>query len=72
MRVTIESYGITATIESKSDDLTLSECMEDIIIPALIASGYQKESIDEWLDRPAAECDCGCNDRKTEGDWQDD
>ncbi len=58
MRVTIESYGITATIESKEDDMNLSEFMDSMIIPAIIASGYQKESIDEWLDRPIVKCDC--------------
>lgn len=61
MKASLKSYGITATIETESDDLTLTSVMEDVIIPLLIATGYQKENIDEYMDRPA--CDCGaCKD----------
>jgi hypothetical protein len=37
------------TISLPSDDLTVEDVMENLVIPALLASGYQKATIDAYL-----------------------
>lgn len=39
----------TASISVDSNDLTVGEMFDDLIIPALLAIGYQRGSINEYL-----------------------
>lgn len=38
------------TIEVESDDLGISEVVEDVVIPALTAWGFHPETIEKYLD----------------------
>jgi hypothetical protein len=37
------------TVETCYDDITIDEIMENLIIPALLGIGFQKETIDKYL-----------------------
>ena len=54
MKITLEStvkdeYGVKATIETPNDDLTLYQMIETLIMPMLIAYGYNAELVKESL-----------------------
>lgn len=38
-------------IEVQSDDLSISEAIEDVVIPALTAWGFLPETIDKYLNQ---------------------
>jgi len=39
------------TIEVESDDLSISEAFEDVVIPALTAWGFHTETIEQYLNQ---------------------
>lgn len=47
MRLTLESYGTTVTIEveSEEDDFTLGEVIEGFVRPAILAIGYTADGL---------------------------
>ena len=49
MKITIQQYDTIATVEVKGNDLTISDCFDDLIVPALLAIGYNQSIINECL-----------------------
>lgn len=49
LRLTLESHGKKVTIESPSSDISFDEMIE-IIKGVLYASGWAKETIDEYIE----------------------
>lgn len=48
-RLTYEAYGKKTLIEVDFDDLDLNDMFESLIIPMLLAAGYQQKSISEYF-----------------------
>jgi hypothetical protein len=38
------------SVEVSKDDLNIVDIFDDLIIPALLGAGYQRETIDNYLD----------------------
>jgi len=49
MKITLEHYDDKISVEKDSDDLTTAVVFRDLIIPLLIAVGYQQSSIEDCL-----------------------
>jgi hypothetical protein len=45
MKITLETTNKKVEIENKGDDLAIDDIFEALVIPALLALEYQKESI---------------------------
>lgn len=43
----------TVSVSVPADDLTITEFFEELIIPALLATGFERSTIDEWIGNPA-------------------
>jgi len=39
----------TISVSVPADDLSITEFFEELIIPALLAWGFERSTIDEWL-----------------------
>lgn len=50
MKITIEQYEKTITIQSKNDDLPASEFIDDMVIPVMKAMEYADGSIQSGFD----------------------
>jgi len=47
MKLSASHYDSTITISCNNDDLTLDQCRDTLIIPMLVALGYDPESVQE-------------------------
>jgi len=55
MTLTLTHYGVKHSIEMERDDLTLPELIEELIIPALLSIGFDRETIEKnFGDGPVA------------------
>lgn len=50
MKITVEFYDKTITIQSKYDDMTASAFIDEMVIPAMKAMEYADGSIQSGLD----------------------
>ena len=48
-KITYENEYGTYSIEIPDGNLTISQMMEDLVIPVLLAAGYSKEVIDDYI-----------------------
>lgn len=53
MIITLEHYDTKITIENERDDLDIYEVIEDLVRPALLAAGFQPESINKTIGEPS-------------------
>lgn len=49
MKITLENYDSKASVEVKREDLNVGEVFEELIVPVLLAVGFDKKIIDECL-----------------------
>ena len=45
----MSAYGLTVTVSKDHDDLTTDDLFNEMIIPAVLGLGYQRESIDNTM-----------------------
>ena len=48
-KITYTNECITVSIEDLENDVTLDEIMQNLIVPLLLAIGYQPENINEYI-----------------------
>ena len=48
-RIIMENPYLIVTLESKKEDMTIEEVIEELIAPALIGLGYSSTTIEERL-----------------------
>ena len=56
MKITLEQHGTVATIEVAEDCLDVGEVIEELIIPAMVSVGFDKDEVEEVM---GEYCDCG-------------
>ena len=68
MKLTLEHYDIKAFIENGHDDMTVSEVLEDLVIPLLVAAGFCQEGIESAM-AEYCDCECSCENEEPDKDY---
>lgn len=53
MTIILKQYNTVVTIENDRDDLDIYEVIEELVRPALLAAGFQPESISRTIGEPS-------------------
>lgn len=57
MKITFEHYDTVVSVGITNDNLAIDDVLEDLVIPVLVAAGFNLENIEEAMGER-----CGCKD----------